>query len=228
MKITVKGQQAIVTDDFLVANSVGIYECEFEFDSSWDGYAKNSVWQLNNDEPKESIISSGVAEVPWEVLVNGGFIRVGVYGTKDEKVMPTVWGEKRKVHLGTPTGSIGTEPTPSIYAQILAVADEAKEIAEDAYEIAETSQESAKHYAEKSEAWATGEVGGVPTSDETYHNNAKWWAELAQQSAEESGFAWFDVDENTGEAIVTITDNLDAEVSFEVNVNTGELEVIVA
>ena len=225
MKITVKGQQAIVTDDFLVANSVGIYECEFEFDSSWDGYAKNSVWQLNNDEPKESIISSGVAEVPWEVLVNGGFIRVGVYGTKDEKVMPTVWGEKRKVHLGTPTGSIGTEPTPSIYAQILAVADEAKEIAEDAYEIAETSQESAKHYAEKSEAWATGEVGGVPTSDETYHNNAKWWAEMAQQSAEESGFAWFDVDENTGEAIVTITDNLDAEVSFVVNTNTGELEV---
>ena len=134
MKITVKGQQAIVTDDFLVANSVGIYECEFEFDSSWDGYAKNSVWQLNNDEPKESIISSGVAEVPWEVLVNGGFIRVGVYGTKDEKVMPTVWGEKRKVHLGTPTGSIGTEPTPSIYAQILAVATEAKDIAEDVAE----------------------------------------------------------------------------------------------
>ena len=225
MKITVKGQQAIVTDDFLVANSVGIYECEFEFDSSWDGYAKNSVWQLNNDEPKESIISSGVAEVPWEVLVNGGFIRVGVYGTKDEKVMPTVWGEKRKVHLGTPTGSIGTEPTPSIYAQILAVATEAKDIAEDAYDKAETAQDSAKHYSEKSEAWATGEVGGVPTSDETYHNNAKWWAEMAQQSAEESGFAWFDVDEDTGEAIVTITDNLDAEVSFEVNVNTGELEV---
>ena len=134
MKITVKGQQAIVTDDFLVANSVGIYECEFEFDSSWDGYAKNSVWQLNNDEPKESIVSNGVAEVPWEVLVNGGFIRVGVYGTKDEKVMPTVWGEKRKVHLGTPTGSIGTEPTPSIYAQILAVATEAKDIAEDVAE----------------------------------------------------------------------------------------------
>ena len=225
MKAQINGQTFEYTDKTLtVSKSVGIYECEFEFDSSWDGYDKTAVFQ-NGTTTIEVVITDGVAQIPWEVLTNIGYLCVGVYGTKDEKVMPTIWGNKLKIQSGTPTGSIGTEPTPSIYAQILEVANEAKDVAEDAYDKAETAQESAKHYAEKSEAWATGEVGGVPTSDETYHNNAKWWAEMAQQSAEESGFAWFDVDESTGEAIVTITDNLDAEVSFEVNVNTGELEV---
>ena len=131
MQIVVNGQSIAIVDDTLVSNSVNIYECEFEFDSSWDGFSKTSVWQLNSDEPIEVVIDSGVAVIPHEVLENAGILRIGVYGTKDEKVMPTVWGEKRKVHLGTPTGSIGTEPTPSIYAQILAVATEAKDIAED-------------------------------------------------------------------------------------------------
>ena len=131
MQIVVNGQSIAIVDDTLVSNSVNIYECEFEFDSSWDGFAKTSVWQLNSDDPIEVVIDSGVAVIPHEVLENAGILRIGVYGTKDEKVMPTVWGEKRKVHLGTPTGSIGTEPTPSIYAQILAVATEAKDIAED-------------------------------------------------------------------------------------------------
>lgn len=131
MQITVNGQLLTVADDTLVSNSVGIYECEFTFDSSWDGFSKTSVWKLNSDDPIEVVISNGKAVIPHEVLENAGFLRIGVYGTKDEKVMPTVWLEKRKVCLGTPTGSIGTEPTPSIYAQILEVANEAKEIAED-------------------------------------------------------------------------------------------------
>ena len=131
MQITVNGQHIAIVDDTLVSNSVNIYECEFEFDASWDGFAKTSVWQLNSGEPIEVVIDSGVAVIPHEVLENAGILRIGVYGTKDEKVMPTVWLEKRKVCLGTPTGSIGTEPTPSIYAQILAVATEAKDIAED-------------------------------------------------------------------------------------------------
>lgn len=130
MNIVVNGQLLTVTDDTLVSNSVGIYECEFTFDESWDGFDKTSVWKLNSDDPIEVVITNGKAVIPHEVLVNAGFLRIGVYGTKDEKVMPTVWLETRKVCLGTPTGSIGTEPTPSIYAQILAVAENAVEVAE--------------------------------------------------------------------------------------------------
>ena len=134
MKAQINGQTFEYTDKTLtVSKSVGIYECEFEFDSSWDGYDKTAVFQ-NGTTTIEVVITDGVAQIPWEVLTNIGYLCVGVYGTKDEKVMPTIWGNKLKIQSGTPTGSIGTEPTPSIYAQILAVATEAKDIAEDVAE----------------------------------------------------------------------------------------------
>lgn len=43
----------------------------------------------------------------------------------------------------------------------------------------------AEDSAEDSEAWAVGQRGGqdVPSSDETYHNNAKYWAEQAEHAA---------------------------------------------
>jgi len=47
------------------------------------------------------------------------------------------------------------------------------------------SAASADDSAEDSEAWAVGQRDGqdVPTTDETYHNNAKYWAEQASQAA---------------------------------------------
>lgn len=169
MQITVNGQHIAIVDDTLVSNSVNIYECEFEFDASWDGFSKTSVWQLNSDDPIEVVIDSGVAVIPHEVLENAGILRIGVYGTKDEKVMPTVWLEKRKVCLGTPTGSIGTEPTPSIYAQILAVATEAKDIAEEVQTEWESVSANATTLPEGSSATASFDDGvfsfGIPQGE---------------------------------------------------------------
>lgn len=230
MKITVNRQNLAITDATLtVSKSVNIYEAEFSFSSDWDGFNKTAVFQLNGGTAIEVVLVDDIAIVPHEALVNYGTLVIGVYGTKDEKVMPTIWGKAVRVRLGTPTGSIGTEPTPSIYAQILEVANSAKDIADEAYEKAETAQDSAKSYAEESEAWAVGQRDGedVPSTDETYHNNSKFWAEMAEQGAEDSGYAWFEVDESDGEMYVTITANLDSEVSFEVNEITGELEVVI-
>lgn len=230
MRAIVDGQNISVPDRFLVVSgSVGIYYCDFEFDESWDGWDKTAVFE-GSGETIDSIVVDGKAEVPWETLVDNGLMRVGVYGTQGAKRMPTVWSEKFVVRLGTPQGSIGTEPTPSIYEQILRLANSAKETADEAYDIAAEAQDSAKASAENAEAWAVGQRNGqdVSSTDPTYQNNSKFWAEVAQQGAEESGFAWFNVDVETGEAIVTITDNLDSEVRFSVNYDTGELEVIVA
>ena len=230
MRAIVDGQNISVPDRFLVVSgSVGIYYCDFEFDESWDGWDKTAVFE-GSGETIDSIVVDGKAEVPWETLVDNGLMRVGVYGTQGAKRMPTVWSEKFVVRLGAPQGSIGTEPTPSIYEQILRLANSAKETADEAHDIAAEAQDSAKASAENAEAWAVGQRNGqdVSSTDPTYQNNSKFWAEVAQQGAEESGFAWFDVDVETGEAIVTITDNLDSEVRFSVNYDTGELEVIVA
>lgn len=44
-----------------------------------------------------------------------------------------------------------------------------------------TLAEAAEEYSEDSEAWAVGKRGGtdVPSTDPTYHNNAKYWADQA-------------------------------------------------
>lgn len=94
---------------------------------------------------------------------------------------------------------------------------------------AETLQnaQDAAQSAENAEAWAVGERGGEPVSrtDETFENNAKFYAERAEQAAEGAGYVWFDVDQDDGEMYVTIADDLSQDVAFAVNVNTGELEV---
>ena len=74
------------------------------------------------------------------------------------------------------------------------------------------------------ESWA---VGGTGTRDGEDYNNSRFYAEVAQQGAEKAGYAWFDVDDQTGQLVVTVTDNLAQDVSFAVNENLGTLEVTI-
>lgn len=87
------------------------------------------------------------------------------------------------------TGRTGTfvfilEVQPSALPLDTDLSESDYQLIEQAIEAAEDAQE----YSEDAEAWAVGERGGVPVdpSDETYHNNAKWWAE---QSAGGASFA---------------------------------------
>ena len=82
----------------------------------------------------------------------------------------------------------------------------------------------ANNYAKQSQSWAVGGTGIRPGEDT---DNAKHYAEVAQQGAEEAGYAWFDIDDETGEMMVTVSDNLADDVTFAINENTGELEVTV-
>jgi hypothetical protein len=67
--------------------------------------------------------------------------------------------------------------------------------------------------ASDSEAWAVGQRDGedVPETDETWHNNSKYYSEVAAQHAAEDGFMAFYIDQN-GDLIYQRTTNVD--VSF--------------
>ena len=117
MNITVTGQNISIEWGEIVEHSQEIYTAKFEFDSSWDEYAKTAVFQINSEEPTEVVLTDGQCTIP--TITKSGYLRVGVYGTSDAKVMPTVWGEKHYINRGTPTGSVYTPPTPSVYAQLL-------------------------------------------------------------------------------------------------------------
>lgn len=124
------------------------------------------------------------------------------------------------------------EPTPveqsaitqAIAALNLAVTETAADAA-----AASDSADDASQSALDSEAWAVGQRNGVDvgSDDATYRNNSKWYAELAEQHAESAGYAFFDVDDSTGQLMVTVTDSLAEDVSFAVNETTGILEVTI-
>lgn len=97
----------------------------------------------------------------------------------------------------------------------------------------ETYQNNAKYWAGEAEeigqakatlaeSWA---VGGTGTRPGENTDNAKHYAELAAQGAEESGYAWFDVNDEDGHLYIYISDNLSEDVSFSVVEATGHLEV---
>lgn len=74
------------------------------------------------------------------------------------------------------------------------------------------------------ESWAK---GGTDTRAGEDTNNAKFYAELAQQSANAAGYVFFDVNDETGMLEVTSTTHLLDDVTFSIDENTGLLEVIV-
>lgn len=63
---------------------------------------------------------------------------------------------------------------------------------------ANTAKNDARVYSQDSKAWSIGVRNGqpVPSTDETYENNSKYYAELAQQAADEAGYIYFYIDEN--------------------------------
>lgn len=106
-------------------------------------------------------------------------------------------------------------------------AEEAQRLSEKAQRGAETAEENSETQALKAEGYAVGQQNGVDIDSTSpyYRNNAKHYAEVAQQGAEESGYAWFDVHDNDGYMYVYISDNLSDDVSFAVNEAAGQLEV---
>ena len=90
-------------------------------------------------------------------------------------------------------------------------ATNAEESAQDAYESATGAHESELN----AEAWAVGQRDGVDVeqTDETYHNNSKYYAEKAEQGASTGGFIQFYIN-SVGHLIYEKTANVDLAFSL--------------
>lgn len=106
--------------------------------------------------------------------------------------------------------------------QLIGALNNAVEKAETAAGESETSAGESADSAKLSESWA---VGGTGTRTGEDNDNAKHYAELAAQGAEESGYAWFDVNDEDGHMYIYISDNLSEDVDFAINEETGHLMI---
>ena len=82
--------------------------------------------------------------------------------------------------------------------QLVATMNEAVENAADSAEESERQAGISDKRAKDSEAWAVGQRDGtdVEETDETYHNNSKYWSQMAQQAAGKDGWVHFYIDDN--------------------------------
>lgn len=89
---------------------------------------------------------------------------------------------------------------------------------------AEQSMQEAQGYADDASTSAQNAENSAQSAENSA-DEAEHYADLAAQHAESAGYVIFDVDEQTGEAIATVTDAVDEAMTFAVDEANGDLEV---
>ena len=121
LSYTVTGQRIEVTETaMLVAGTVNIYTARFAFDAACDGLQRTAVFAVDGIT-REQLLEDDACTVPWEVLVAGNRLRVGVYGTKaDGTRLPTIWTERRLyINPGAGPTQEAADPSPTLVEQLL-------------------------------------------------------------------------------------------------------------
>ena len=120
LEYNVNGQNIeLASAAMLVAGTVNEYTARFAFSADWDGYQRVAVFNADGTE-REQLLTDDTCKVPWDVLLPGAYLKVGVYGTKDGSRLPTIWASHRqRIHDGAgPTGE-AADPSPVLAEQIL-------------------------------------------------------------------------------------------------------------
>lgn len=207
IKVSCTDQVLAITDSPVLASG-GVNEnfIEFDFCEQWDGFGKTCVFFRERGEYSYSILdSSDKCVIPPEATAGAGRMYFGVVGVNETGTVRTSELLGYRIVAGAVTEV--PDPTPALYQQILGqlaglredvtnaienvngiaqqAAAAATATATAAAQQAETAAASVTETAQTSEAWAVGKRGGVevPSSDDAYHNNAKYWAAQAANAA---------------------------------------------
>ena len=112
-----------------MSGSAEIYEAVFEFDASWDGFARTAVFECGG-ERREQLLVGDRCIVPWEILHAGAYLRVGVYGVSGYATMPTVYSGRMFVARGAEPSEAAREHSADMFDQIVEIGQQAAEAKE--------------------------------------------------------------------------------------------------
>lgn len=113
-------------NDVVTSGANEVFDVHFKFSNDWHGFVKTVCF--SNDCDKETIYSSvlddsGECCIPWEITKDSGNdIYIGIYGVKDDVVLPTIWYNLCTVEKGADVGDMPQDATPSAYEQMLSIA----------------------------------------------------------------------------------------------------------
>lgn len=110
----------VTTAIHLTSTQVEYDECDFTFDSAWDGYAKTAVFYADPANVVEVVLVADSCYIPWDAFAsNKRYLYVGVYGTSGTSVLPTNFVEVAVAPGANVEGTPSTPPSESVYAQLL-------------------------------------------------------------------------------------------------------------
>lgn len=182
LSYAVTGQRIETTETaMLVAGTVNIYTARFAFDAAWDGLQRTAVFAVDGIT-REQLLEDDACTVPWEVLVAGNRLRVGVYGTKaDGTRLPTIWTERRLyINPGAGPTQEAADPSPTLVEQLLGrIGDPANLKTEDKSSLV----------AAVNEIWMSGGSGGASVTDATINEDGHLIITLSSGKEIDAGYA---------------------------------------
>lgn len=166
-------------DDF-ASNTVRYAKATFTLGTNWTGFdSVRAVWKTACYTISTVLDANHSCDVPPEVLSYKAKVYVNLVGSISENGVLTdrlTTFPVLAMHIKSNAPVEGTETAPVTASQFEQFVDSVRDAAG-----------SISDYSYDSEAWAVGTRGGVnvPSTDPTFHNNSKYWAEQNAGLADE-------------------------------------------
>ena len=184
IKITLNNLNIASEQEYIASGGVESIPVFFNFSGEWDGWSKTAIFYQESGERIFRILGEGNATtIPGEALDENSTLYIGVFGTANGAVKSSGIAAVY-VDAGAYDG-MPPEPTPDVYAQILALVEQYRQDnvdvyeSEDARKAAEIDRESAESLRATAEADRATEEG-LRVSAESDRETAEGLRESAE------------------------------------------------
>ena len=112
----IKQQLIYCSDDYIVTDSQNYITAEFEFSEEWTGVTKTAIFKGTNGT-YSVLLTGNACVIPYEVLTSG--FSVSVYGVSGNMRITSDSVYINAVKSGYEDGETPSDPTPTVYEEIL-------------------------------------------------------------------------------------------------------------
>ena len=144
----------VISPEEVCAGNVNIDSVKFNFCELWNGFTKTAVFHRENAGITIHVLldEADTCKIPPEITETEGLVYIGVFGdmsTDTEYLRRTTEPMAWYLKDGIAVDGVPSEATPDIYAQIIALCNEAVESAKNAENLADDMPEKVEETVEK-------------------------------------------------------------------------------
>lgn len=149
LEIKVQGKCiSTIQTAIFVRGTVG-EKVEISCDEEWGNRLKTVVFKRLGSCAEPIVhyigaVSKTEIDIPHEILHESGQFYIGLYSVMGSETTPTLWSEAFNIEYGTDTNGVAPKPpTPSVYSEIVRIAEEACYSAQSAIQSADNAIKTA-------------------------------------------------------------------------------------